>query len=100
MRMTRSWLFRERAIRGPSAIELDVLERQVAREERGLRTAVDESRQIEQTLQRARHKTAAALSDDNSPGVIDDREADDIARELLDGSVLAHRHTQTLEALT
>lgn len=32
MRMLRAWLFRERAVRGPAAIELEIVDMQIQRE--------------------------------------------------------------------
>lgn len=100
MRVIRQWLFRERDVRGPSAIELDVVERQVTREEAGVCSATGEAATIEQRLQCVRNSVREALTDVATPGVIDATESRQIARQLVGVSVQAHHHTQTLEALT
>ena len=100
MRMLRAWLFRERAVRGPCAIELDVVERQVAAEEQQLRGALGEAGRIETILQRARTRLRAALIDRRSPGVIDAIESRALAGDLVRATVASHHHTKRLESLT
>jgi hypothetical protein len=100
MRMMRAWLFRERAVRGPNAIELDVVDRQITREERAVGTAAGEAATIERRLHRARQAMRAAITDKKTPGVIDADETRVIARALVGTSVAAHHHTERLEALT
>ncbi len=100
MRILRAWLFRERAVRGPCAIELDVVERQVAAEEQQVRCAVGEAGRIEAGLQRARDRLRAALTDRHSPGVIDAAESRALAGDLVRATVASHHHTKRLEQLT
>lgn len=100
MRILRAWLFRERAVRGPCAIELDVVDRQVTREEQSVQTAAGEAATIEQRLEHARKTLRAAMTDLETPGVIDADETRALARELIGTSVAAHHHTERLEALT
>lgn len=97
MRMLRAWLFRERAIRGPSAIELDVVDRQVTREEKSVQAAAAEAEDIESKLQHVRAELAADMA---SAGAVDSREARRLAADLIGVSVTAHNHTQSLDALT
>ncbi len=99
MRMLRAWLFRERAVRGPGAIELDVVERQVDRESAAVNAAAGAAAGIERRLQNVGEKIRAAMTDRQSPGVIDSAEARGIARDLLGTKVAAHHHTENLEAL-
>lgn len=100
MRMLRAWLFRERAVRPTGSIELDVVERQVTREEVAVRAATGEAVTIEQRLQRVRIAVHAGLTDKKTPGVLDGEETRRIARELIGVTVQAHHHTQHLEALS
>lgn len=100
MRMLRAWLFRERAVRGPGAIELDVVDRQVTREEQAVSAAAGEAASLEKRLQRACARFRAALTDKKTPGVVDADESRGIARELVGAKVDAHHHTERLEALT
>lgn len=100
MRMTRAWLFRERAVRGPSAIELDVLEHQVDRETAAVSAACGRASRIERRLQNVRNAVRAAMRDGKTPGVIDGAETRKIARQLIGTTVAAHHHKQKLEALT
>ena len=100
MRILRAWLFRERSVRGPGAIELDVVDQQLTREETALRTAGTEAVAIETSLDRARRQVRAALTDPRTPGRIDATEARAIARTLIRTSVKAHHHTLNLEKLT
>ena len=95
MRMLRAWLFRERAMRGSGAIELDVAERQVAREEAAVTAAAGEAGQIERSLDGAKKALAEALAD----GVVDQAEASRLARRLVGTSLAAHHHHVHLEAL-
>jgi hypothetical protein len=99
MRIVRAWLFRERAIRGPSAIELDVVDRQVTREEDAVSAATEDAAQLERRLQRVRDKVRGAMIDPVTPGVIDAAETRAIARELIGTSVAAHHHTEQLKEL-
>lgn len=99
MRVVRAWLFRERALRGPGAIELDVLDRQVTREQQQVGLAAGESARIERRLQRVRERVRAALVDRRTPGLIDATETRGIARELVGTSVAAHHHTRRLDGL-
>jgi len=96
MRILRAWLFRERSVRGVGAIELDVVDQQITREETALRTVGVEAVAIESSLDRARRQVRAALTDERTPGQIDATEARAIART----SVKAHHHTLNLEKLT
>jgi len=60
MRILRAWLFRERSVRGVGAIELDVVDQQITREETALRTAGAEAVAIESSLDRAARVNRAA----------------------------------------
>lgn len=100
MRILRAWLFRERSVRGVGAIELDVVDQQITREETALRTAGAEAVAIKSSLDRARRQVRAALTDERTPGQIDATEARAIARILIGTSVKAHHHTAHLEKLT
>lgn len=97
MRVIRRWLFGERALRGPAAIELDVIDRQVTREETIVRTATAEAETITGQLTDSRTALAAALAND---GIVDAQEAAGLAGRLMDTSITANAHRQTLEALT
>lgn len=97
MRVIRRWLFGERALRGPAAIELDVLDRQVTREENALRHATAEAETLTGQLAGTRTELASALAND---GIVDAQEAASLARHLMDTSIAANAHRQTLEALT
>ena len=97
MRMLRAWLFRERALRPGPAIELDVMERQVEREERAVSAAVDEAGKLERKLDSVRRELACDLAND---GVVDAVEANRLARALINAAVTAHHHKGSLEALT
>lgn len=99
MRMLRAWLFRERAVRGPAAIELDVVDRQITREEASIAQAVGESSAVENRLQKVRNEVRTALTDGVTPGVIDTAEARAICRHLIGTAVAAHKHTKHLEEL-
>ena len=99
MRMLRAWLFRERAVRGVGAIELDVVERQIDREQAAVGNAAGEATDIEQRLQRVRREFSAAMTDRRSPGIIDASESRKIARALIGTAVTALHHTTHLEAL-
>lgn len=98
--MLRAWLFRERAVRGPGAIELDVVDRQVTRELTALTAEAAAAAVIEHNLDRFREKFRGALTDQKSPGVIDAAESRALARALNGTAVAAHRHTGRLEKLT
>jgi hypothetical protein len=100
MRILRAWLFRERAVRGPGAIELGVVERQVDREVAAIGSAVSAAAGIERRLDRVRGQLRAALTDRKTPGIVDADESRGIARALNGTSVVAHNHTAELEALT
>lgn len=95
MRLLRAWLFRERAIRGPAAIELDVVEHQVDREQAAVARCTTEAGRIEHEIDRTKRTLRAALAD----GVIDANESRQLARQLLGTSVAAHRHRGHLEEL-
>lgn len=100
MRMLRAWLFRERAVRGPCAIELDVVDRQITREQAAVTAASGAAAGIESRLHRLRQSFRAALIDPKTPGIIDAEETRMLARELIGTSVAAQRHVEKLEALT
>lgn len=100
MRIVRAWLFRERAVRGPAAIELDVVERQVDRETAAVCTARDDAAGIERLLQNVRNAVQAAITDRETPGVIDSAETRKIARQLIGTTIAAHHHKQQLDSLT
>jgi hypothetical protein len=100
MRVLRSWLFRERAVRGACAIELDVVDNQITREESAVGQAVSQAARLERRLEAVRAAMQAALTDAVSPGVVDRGEAHRIAQHLLTASIDARRHTQQLEGLT
>lgn len=100
MRVMRRWLIRERALRGGAALELDIVDRQITREEKAVASAVDEAARIEDGLQRVRTAFRAALCDRKTPGVIDCREARAIGRAIVGTRVAAHRHTTHLEDLS
>ena len=95
MRILRAWLFRERAVRGPAAIELDVVERQVDRESAAVSAAAGAAAGIERRIDGAKTSLRAALAD----GVVDASEARALARSLVRTSLAAHEHTCRLEAL-
>ena len=96
MRALRQWLFGERALRGPAAIELEVVDRQITREENGVQAATAEALALRDELTAARAERAADLKD----GVMDGKEALHLARTLMRCSIDANRHEKTLEALT
>lgn len=100
MRMLRAWLFRERAVRGVSAIELDIVDNQITREQQSVSAAAGEAATIEQRLLRVRETLRAAITDKATPGVVDAAESRALARALIGTSVAAHHHAERLEALT
>jgi len=100
VRILRAWLFRERAVRGPGAIELDVVERQVDREALAIGNALTAATGIARRIDRVRGKVRAALTDLKTPGIIDADETRGIARELNGTAVATHHHTAQLESLT
>lgn len=98
--MLRAWLFRERAVRGAGSIELDVVDRQVTREQAAVSAAVGDAAGLEQRIERAKAQLRAALTDAKTPGVVDAEETRALARTLVGTSVAAHHHAERLEALT
>ena len=99
MRILRAWLFRERSVRGPGAIELDVVERQVAREEQAIEAEATVAFGIEVRLDHIRQALHGALHDAATPGIVDTVEARALVRDLVGTSGVAHTRTQALEAL-
>lgn len=99
MRLLRAWLFRERALRGPAAIELDVVEHQINRETAAVAAASVEAGVIEAGLARVRCSVHAALTDAKTPGVIDSSEARGIARQLIRSTIKAQHHSNHLKTL-
>lgn len=95
MRMLRAWLSRERTVRGAADIALDVAERQVSREERiGARVCV-EAHEIDRRAEQARVCLTAALTDTQSPGVIDALEVKAVTVAILGVGIAAHEHNKT-----
>lgn len=99
MRILRAWIFRERAVRGPAALELDVAERQIVREQAEVQFAVTEAGRIEHRLTAARSALREALTDATSPGVIDAAETRRLARVLVGAKINAAAHARHLEGL-
>jgi hypothetical protein len=99
MRVLRQLLFRLRAFSGPGAIELDVMDRQISREEDSVQRCTEEAGDIERSLERSRRLLRSALTDPRSPGIVDAREARALARSLMGTSVTAATHRQHLEGL-
>ncbi|MBC7367548.1 MAG: hypothetical protein H7343_12205 [Undibacterium sp.] len=99
LRVIRQWIFGERALRGPAAIELDVLDQQVTRAVADVQQCAAESETIEHHLDHARAAVHAALTDAETPGVITAAESRHVFRELIDTTILAHAHTAQLQAL-
>lgn len=97
LRVILQWIFGERALRGPAAIELDVLEQQANRAVRDVEQRAVESTAIEAQLEHARQHVHAALTDAVSPGVITAEESRALCGELIDLSLGAHTHTQNLK---
>lgn len=95
LRLLRAWLFRERAVRGPAAIELDVVEHQLDREQAAVAHCAAEAGQIERKVDGAKRALGEALAD----GVIDAAEARRLARQLVGTSVAASHHHRRLEGL-
>lgn len=95
MRILRAWLFRERAVRGPAAIELDVVDRQISREEQSVKSAARETAAIERRLDKAKDNLRRSIAGRE----IDLHEARKLARTIVRTSVAAHHHTTQLEAL-
>ena len=94
MRIASAWVFREQAIRGLGAIELDVLRHQVDREVDQVRLATSEAAGIEHRIEAAKSLMSHAAG-----GVLNAREFRGLARSLVGTSVAAHLHTHRLEAL-
>jgi hypothetical protein len=92
-------IFRERAVRGPAAIELDVFALQIGREQSLLRTRTAESAAIEAHLEHIRQGLAAALTDAKTPGVITAAEAREVCGELIDTTLETHAHTAALNGM-
>ncbi|HSV73443.1 MAG TPA: hypothetical protein VLH79_06765 [Chthonomonadales bacterium] len=82
-------------MRGPGAIELDVVERQIDRETAAVSAAAGAAAGIERNLDTAKEDLRGAMAD----GVITPIEAQSLARTLVRTSVAAHHHTTRLEAL-
>ena len=97
MRVAWQWIFRERAVRGPAALELDVLEITLTREVAGVKQATGEAVDIADRLDAARAELAADLAND---GIVDATEARRLARKLIGATIPAHNHIKTLEGLT
>jgi hypothetical protein len=99
LRVLFQLIFRERAVRGPAAIELDVFSMQLGREQSMLRTRAEESTVIENHLEHMRNGIAAALNDAATPGVITLDESRTLCGELIDTSLKAHAHTEQLKGM-
>lgn len=99
LRVLSQLIFRERAVRGPAAIELDVFALQVAREQSLLRTRRAESAAIEAHLEHIRNGLAAALTDAVTPGVITAAEAREVCGELIDTTLETRAHTAALNRM-
>jgi hypothetical protein len=100
LRVMRRWIFGERKLRAAPAIDLDVLERQVDREEKEITTACAASCEIATDLDGVNREVEAALNDAESPGVITREESCAITRHLLEAATKAHNHNESLRALT
>lgn len=99
LRVLFQLMFRERALRGPAAIELDVFALQLGREQALLRARTAESRAIEAHLESIRTGLAAALTDAKTPGVITAAEAREVCGELIDTTLETHAHTEALNRM-
>lgn len=99
LRMMCAWVFRERAVRGPAAIELDVLDRQITREAAAVSAEAGAAAGIEHGLDRIGADLHAALTDAETPGVITTAEARTLSRHLNGTKIAAHTHTAHLEAM-
>lgn len=98
MRMLRALLVQLRM--ADARLEYDVIDRQVTREEQGIRNACAESRDVNGRIARARAAIHAALVDTKTPNVIDAEEARVIRRELTGAGIVARHHVNTLEAMS
>lgn len=96
LRVLRTLGQRLRAMHGPAAIEVDVLDRQLDRAHVGVTAAADEAVVLEADFATTRADLRAALAD----GVITDAEARRLHRDLAAGTRHASAHTSTLKALT
>ncbi len=92
MRMLCAWLCRERAVRGPGAIELDVLDRQIQRERAAVGAEAGVAADLEQGLDHLGREIHAALTDAETPGVITTAEARAISHRLHGTKQAAHHH--------
>ncbi|MDP1580698.1 MAG: hypothetical protein Q8M02_10485 [Candidatus Didemnitutus sp.] len=72
---------------------------QLARQEKETVSCAKEATKIEGFLQTTRQALTAALTDDETPGVITQAEADEIARVMMRNASAAHAHTKHLNAL-
>lgn len=92
LRLMRRWIFQERALAGPGAIHLTVLERVVDRQGEALTTATATAEEIEERLAATQDHLRAALAD----GVVDPSEAATLTRALAGTVPLSRRHTAHL----
>lgn len=99
MRLVRAWLFRERAVRGPSAFELDVLEQQVDREQQAVALAAGGAAGVSEQLTAVEANLRIALTDAATPGVIDARETRLLARLITRTKTAATTVTSQLKDL-
>jgi len=99
LRCLRQWLFCERPLRAAPALELDVLELQLNREQSLLIIRARESEVIEGQLDHLRAGIAGALTDAETPGIITALEARALAGGLITATLATHKHTQALEAM-
>jgi hypothetical protein len=99
MRMIGQMLFRMRA-RGQDGLELDLIAQQVDREQTAVAQVLREARANETTWERLRRLVYEFLHDKKTPGVIDAQESRQLSAEMLNASLAATTHTQTVEALT
>ena len=87
-------------MRGPAAIELDVLDRQLTREHVAVNAEAGAAAGIERGLNHLDTELHAALTDAATPGVITTAEARTLSRRLNRTKIAAHHHTAALESLT
>lgn len=92
-------IFRERARRGPAAIELDVIAGQCERERTLLTDRSRESDEIEAALEQARVDLAAALTDAHTPGILTAAESRTVCAALTTVALTTHDHTAALKSM-
>lgn len=96
----RALFARLRGTTHANRIAVDIGEEQLARHSEGLVRGVCGARRIESHIDGHRSAIAAALTDERSPGIIDEHEARELTRRLTSTGQHALRHRQHLESLT